>query len=506
MDDKKLILEKIRLLEAQETLASGLPHLHGWNWYAWAREFFECKTKIGIITAANQISKSSSLIRKNIEWAGNTKLWPLLWRSSPKIFWYFYPSMDVATVEVEKKWVPEFLPRGAFKDHPTYGWKLEYKHRKIHAIHFNSGVSIYFKSYEQSVMNLQSSSVYLISIDEELPVDFWDELYMRTNAVDGYIFMVFTATLGQEFWRRVMECRGTPQELLPEASKWQVSMYDCLKYDDGTDTPWSIEKIKRVERSCQSQAEILKRVYGRFVVASGLKYPGFDSIRNMKIGGELPREWLITGAVDIGGGGNGHPSAISFIGITPNFQKARVIKLWRGDGIITTAGDALLKYIELRDEVEQKFARKIHRQFYDWASKDFQTIAQRMGENFEQADKDHILGEQVMNTLFQNDMLSIDAECGIEGDKLSVELATIQKDMAKNKCKDDLTDSLRYNVTKAPWDFSVLANFTVESKEPVVGGIDELARSGKMTEEEYRQDRQRLGYAGDEFQEWNELY
>jgi phage terminase large subunit-like protein len=94
-----------------------------------------------------------------------------------------------------------FLPRGKFKDDPVYGWKEEKKQGDIVAIHFNSGVHIFFKTYSQNAEDLQSGTCDAIFCDEELPEELY-ELIARLNATDGYIHMVFTATLGQDFWRR----------------------------------------------------------------------------------------------------------------------------------------------------------------------------------------------------------------------------------------------------------------------------------------------------------------
>jgi hypothetical protein len=162
-------LEKIKTLEQKLELQEGLPHLYGFPWYPWAREFFESQHKYNFLCAANQISKSSTQIRKAIHWATEQSLWPKLWKSKPLQFWYLYPTAEVATVEFEKKWVPEFLPRGKYKDDPIYGWKADYIKDSIQAIHFNSGVSIYFKSYAQKTANLQTGTVWVIWADEEMP-------------------------------------------------------------------------------------------------------------------------------------------------------------------------------------------------------------------------------------------------------------------------------------------------------------------------------------------------
>jgi phage terminase large subunit-like protein len=493
-------LEKIKLLEQKSYLREGLPHLYGWKWYKWAREFFESVNKLNFICAANQISKSSSQIRKVIDWATNQEKWPFLWRTRPLVFWYLYPTKDVGTIEFEKKWVPEFMPRGEFKDDLIYGWKVAYQNKHVHAIHFNSGVSVYFKTYEQDASHLMTGTVHAIWADEELPTDLWDELQLRFAASDGYFSMVFTATLGQEFWRQVIEERGNPtKERLPDAAKWQVTMYDCLEYDDGTRSPWTEERIKRIERQCKSQQEILKRVYGRFIMETGLKYPTYDRTLNRGTSGEVDKSWHIYAGVDIGSGGAyGHPSAIVFVACHPQYSSGRVIKAWRGDGITTTASDVLMKYFEMRGSWH------VTRAFYDFAARDFFTIAARMGESFETADKSHEVGEQVLNALFKNQMLSLDINDG-EIDKLEIEITTLQRDMDKKRCKDDLADALRYGCSKIPWDWSII---NLGSAKPVertfkgVEGLDMLRREGKLA----LKDDPAYKEINDEFEEINASY
>jgi phage terminase large subunit-like protein len=502
-----LKLQKLKVLEGKEKLRQGLPHLYGWKWYKWAREFYESTNAQNFLSAGNQLSKSSTQIRKCIEWAGNPALWPQLWRTKPLQFWYLYPTKDISTIEFKKKWVPEFMPAGEYKKHPTYGWEEEIDSRKIVAVHFKSGVSVYFKTYAQEASSLQAGTCHAIFCDEELPVDLFEELGFRLAATDGYFHMVFTATLGQEYWRRVLEMRGTKDEMLPEAAKWQISAYDCLTYDDGTRSPWSEEKIERMKHKCKSQAEILKRIYGRFVMDSGLKYPTYNREVNRGLATIplIPEGWRLYSAVDVGSGGDsGHPAAIVFVAIDPMHTKGRVVRAWRGDGIVTTASDVLMKYIELRGNW------RCERQFYDWASKDFYTIASRIGESFEPAEKSHELGEQVLNTLFKNGMLVLD-DGDSEIDKLEFEILTLSTTTDKRKAKDDLVDALRYAVSKIPWAFEIVQGPLPTKPNPWADlvrpgervGIDELRRLNLLPKDE---DPLSMGSIEAEIAEYNEQY
>lgn len=488
-------IEYLKALEEKARLKEGLPHLHGWKLYKWARDFIESKNRYNFLVAANQCSKSSSQIRKVIRWATEPELWPELWKTPPNQFWYFYPTYDLATVEFDEKWVKEFLPRGIYKEDKRYGWAAERVHKKIHCIRFNSGITVYFKSYEQDPKSLQGSSVHAVFTDEEVPVNLFSEINARISAaaVRGHFHSVFTATMGQSFWRETMEEKGE-FERFKGAFKRNVTLYDCLEYEDGSTTPWTKEIIEEIKASCKSEAEIQRRVYGRFVVDEDLKYPGFVKSINFVKAHPLPANWLIYAGVDIGSGGSkGHPAAITFIGVKPDFSEGRVFLGWRGDGIPTTAGDILQKFREMKGKM------KPVGQYYDWQSRDFFTIASRVGEPFQMAEKNHEMGEQTLNVLFKNGMLKIYESP--ETMKLVQELETLRRSTNKLAAHDDFIDSLRYACTKVPWDFSRVLDFQKKTK----------AKLDNMHERErfYRGDKEDtdgLDLMEAEFDEANEMY
>lgn len=444
MQDHDSKVRRLALLRDKQEVLDGLPHLYGFPFYKWAREFHECREKTQILMAANQIGKSSTQIRKIIHWATETDLWPELWINKPRVFWYLYPDKNQTTQEVMKKWIPEFLPRGRFKADKKYGWELEKKFDFAYAIHFYSGVSLYFKTYGTDPQNLQTGTVWYVATDEELPSSLWGELNFRRAATNGYFSLVCTPTVGQSFWKRAIEMRGTAQETLKGAWKKQVSLLDCHQYEDGSPSPWTRERINQVINSCQSKAEIDMRVHGKFVVAHGLKYPSFQRERNVTPFTKLDPSWAVYSAVDYGSGGaEGHKSAIIFIAVSPCLTKGRVFRGWRGESEETTAGDLFQKYLEVKKGL------LITLQCYDYSARDFFTIAQRSGEHFHRAEKSHELGESVVNTLFKNQMLTIDNIPELEG--LVDELENVTKMQKKTKAEDDFIDALRYCAVKVPW-------------------------------------------------------
>lgn len=505
--------EKVRLKydPANPTVRRALPHIFGFRWYAWAKAFFDSTNKMNLLCAANQISKSSTQIRKCIDWATNTKKWPTLWPNRrPRIFWYMYPSNPVLKVEFEKKWIEEFLPRDGFERDEHFGYTVERTKNEIKAVHFFSGVSVYFKTYAQGADNLQTATVDAVFTDEELPEEIYDEVKARLFATGGYFHMVFTATLNQDIWRRALEGTGD-QEMFPAAFKLQVSMYDCLFYSDGTPSHWTKERIAELEKECKSDSEIKKRILGRFVSDHGRKYPTFDPTRHFTPVVKIPDNWEWYVAADVGSGGtDGHPAALVYMAVRPDRQFAYVAHGWRGDGQVTTAGDVLEKHIEIRPR--SSFARQV----YDWQAKDFKTIAGRIGQavgGWEMANKGHSEGEATINTLFRHDMVKIFDTPELR--KLGSELSSLMKKTLKSNAKDDFSDAFRYDCMAIPWDFTALSkDFKHEEIEEKAAALEEKP----LTEEECvaRQIQERRGETKverggwaefeEDIEEWNEAY
>lgn len=496
-----LKVARSRISAKKQEIIEGLPHLYGWPWYQWARAFFECRNKMCFLTAGNQVSKSSTQIRKCIHWATAVNLWPELFTRVPQQFWYMYPSKELATSEFETKWVPEFLPRKGYKSHMHYGWNVEYEHKsKISKLIFNSGLPVYFKSYKQDASILQASSVDAIFTDEELPEDIFPELMARLAGTQGYYSAVFTATMGQEFWSRVMEVKEGVTEALPDAWKMRVSLYDCLQYEDGSPSPWTLERIKQREQLCRNKREIDIRIHGKFgLTDDARKYSAYDPSTHFISKRTIPYNWDRYAAVDYGSGGEkNHPASICFLAVNPEKTLGYVYDGWRGDGVTTTSGDILDKFRQMRG------AQTFRLQMYDQQAKDFGTIAERQGEMFTKSEKSHEIGEDFINTLFKNNALFIfDLE---ELTKLSSELVSLKRATAKTYAKDDFCDALRYCVTKIPWDFESIAKVSLTRPEE---GVKEETKP--LSEEEYRAweiaERRGLNHSGSkvEASSWEDL-
>ena len=524
--------EKIKELETLKrrlALKEGLPFhpLFGPKMYEWQHDFFHTWNKTMLLTAGNQLGKSTIQIRKYINLATDPSLWGDLWpdKKNDKHFaptiWYLYPNQVTATQEFFDKWVAEWMPRGEFIEHEQYGWKKVVRHGIIVSVEFATGAKIYFKAYSQNEADLQASTVSAIACDEELPEGLFPELTARLFGSDGYFSMVFTATLGQSFWRRAMEPRKNETETLVGAWKRRASAYDSMVYVDGTPSKWDETRIKANIAKCSSEAEVKKRIFGHFVKDEGTAYTGFSRERNYvpypSVKGReyrgVPKGWDVISGVDYGSGGDNHPSAFCFIAINPDRTKLRLFRGRRLDDIgSTTSADLLRHYLESRGKLE------VMCQAYDHAAKDFGTLAERAGEYFVKANKDRTYGKDLLNTLLKFGIFKI-YQCE-EHDKLVEEFETLSELTVKNHAEDDFIDCVRYAIASAPMDWATIIERLIKEGKVDTNIVDKVEAQTipSLREENFRamKKREERGEdtyklyeneeASSEFSYWNGLY
>lgn len=518
VDTLSLKNKELELLKYKARMKECLPHLYGFSLYDWQSEFITCPKEYQFLTSANQVGKTTTLMLKIVRLATDIELQKKLWKDKPTLFWYCLPTIEMHTTFFKTKWLPNILPRHEFQDHPLYGWRTERIGPSIKSIIFNSGVIVAFVPYGRSLEALQGATCHAVFFDEEPNAEIVPEIQTRTssikiaegnmaNALGGMKVFAFTATKSQEYFRRIMEERGK-KELFPmsHGNVWKktISLYECQKFADGSPSHWTDEKIAGVVSNLSSEAEVQRRVMGRFVLDEGLKYHSFSHSKNVKPKKELSGNWLIYAGLDYGSGGTAHKSAIVFIAINNSYTKGRVRLVWRGeDGVDTTAGDLVNEYESLISE--NKF--NVITGYYDWGAKDILTFAQRKEIPLSKANKDHAIGESVLNDLFKYEMLDIEVSEEDEDDRANFlinELASLRKDTNKRIANDDCIDALRYAVSSIPWDFN-----TVKKKLK----IEEQSEAGIPQEVENEHDRRKkrntseINYGiEDEINEWNSYF
>jgi hypothetical protein len=187
--------------------------------------------------------------------------------------------------------------------------------------------------------------------------------------------------------------------------------------------------------------------------------------------------------------------------VRPDYRYGRVFRHWRGDDKIYTMSDVANKYMELSQDLNVTAA------FYDYHAKDFKTITDRMGLSFIPAEKKHDVGEQIINVLFKNGMLDVDntQECY----PIVNELTTLQLGTDKRKAKDDSVDSMRYALTKIPFDFShvgyVPVREVVRAKQLSPHEVAHVERNKDRLRMFASESQMSLDGVQDEIKNWNEI-
>jgi phage terminase large subunit-like protein len=448
---------ELQLLKRKHELEKDLPHVYKKH-YKWSRAFNDSLNRFNCICAANQIGKSTAAIRKCIDDATNPKKWEILWPKlagkNPDQFWYFYPDKATLNREVQSKWL-KWLPQGGMTIDQQYGWKLVKRGGDIAGIIFNTGVQVYFFTWSQDTSVIQASTVHQIFGDEEMPEKFYSELALRLTRTNGIMNVVFTPTLNQEFWKDVIE-----GDVFPDAFKQQVSMYDCIGYDDGSASDFNEALIHEVIKKCKNETEIQRRVFGKFITEGGRAYYAYESGRHLVERHDVAG-WLMYAGVDSGSGGEkNHPAAIIFVAVRSDFTEARVVDAWRGDGIETTSGDLLNKY----NELSRPYA--VVSKCFDPAGVEFGLLSARAGLGFIKAIKKREYGEETVNTMFKYDMLKL-FDDNEEVLKLDRELNHLMFGVRVGKAKsgDDLADALRYCIMQIPFNWEKIDELALKDLE-----------------------------------------
>lgn len=449
-------------LDAQEYFEENLPFYirkdfkscYAHKLYQWQTDFLINKKLLALLTAANQIGKSSIQIIKCLNQGYRTDLWPYWFpKRKPTTFIYMYPESKLATMEFEEKWVKQYLPRGPMINDPRYGWKANYDKGNIESITLATGVTIYFRFYSQAPKSIQAATADAVFFDEEPPEAHYDEIMVRTQARQaqgsGFISIVFTATLGQQYLYDAMERQGTPDEKFVNAWKRQISVYDCLFYADGTPSEiWSKNYIeKELIPKYRDPREIQRRIFGRFVKSSGLVFYEFQIDRNTEdYGATNIEDWSLYLGMDFGcGGEHGHSSAISVIAVDPTMSEARQITSWHSEKKRMTQGDLLEEFKKMISDGKMYFSSA------DWMATDLFELANREGLTINKAEKSHEIGINMLNTLFKAERFKIWTGDGSGHNYQAVrEFSSVSEETNKRHRIDDSCDASRYAIAATP--------------------------------------------------------
>ena len=476
--------EQLKKAYFEKVLKPNLPHLYRYKFFKWQREFMEAmrpNQRVRLISASNQSGKSMVASVNMIDIATRPdswpKIWPILGRKDkmfgevPSPFWFVHTDGTTAKSDIEKRWIPKYLPQlgpGRIPyDHPIYGWEYMWDKSRPDKIVFNSGAVIEFKTLEQSVLNLQGTSVFWVHTDEEMPSQLWAELWQRLSATQGYFSQNAAATRGEIFWRLAFEAQGEDHENFKGAWKRQISKYDCLEYEDGTPNPLITKKSIEEDRIGLSEREIKIRIYGKFAPASGLLVDSFTLKDNVvkkvspDIGfnsGEDSNLYDSYLGIDLGMGRKKR-SSVGIVGVLVNEARdfGFIDYCYRGDNTQMESGAIWEMIMKLRKE--RYLGLRLASCDPAGAGGDFILTGKNMGFPIVGARKARDEGFSLLNMLFRTKTLFL----GVRGEndmgpiRLISEIDGVTfENVKKAGIRDDLIDSLRYTCMSIPWDWEAI--------------------------------------------------
>jgi hypothetical protein len=484
----ELLKAELALLQLEKREREELPHKY-FEMYLWQHEFIECRHHKQFLTASNQSGKTVSMGLKAHNMSTNKEWMRKQWGDNqPRIGWYILPDQKTINDLFTSKIEPEILARGSEKKSGPHSWKVIKNNQDIIGIYFfETKFTWSFISMGASATNLQSRTVGWIIFDEE-PKDLnkMAEIETRTLAFNDpetdlplsiHIYG-FTPTIGHEHFKDIYAFNTPgffknvpgdivkkffpdgllvkPQDAKKEKFKesnlvWKkrVNMFDCTRFMSGKKGHLSESSIRGFIALQRTARDVLVKVFGAFEKEDngGLVYSAFNRNRHVKtfegrFSEKELRSGFFTAGIDYGSGTN-HQSSVAICWISPDYKMVKVYKLWKGQkGVPTTADDVLKKYVELTAGLKITYA------FYDWAAADLNTIAQRMGLTVYKAEKNVDTGTNLLNALFNNDMIQVlDRPGDVYPSLLASELENISHDTNKRHRNDDLSDSLRYSLS-----------------------------------------------------------
>lgn len=301
--------------------------------FEYQRKVHECTKKFRVFTAGNKTGKTYSLMREALWWALDCH--PYL--ELPKI----KKTILIIGVTMEEtdqslwqqnlmQWIPESKV-SKIKRSGTY----------ISEIHFKNGNVLIFKSYERGREKLQSINAHLVVMDEQPPVDCYEELVERVSATKGRLLLGFTPLkVDLELKRRL--------EALPpsEVEFFKFSKYECPLYTK--------EEIDIQVEGMHSSA-VRPRVFGDWASWSGRLLPAFNMEKNTCKPFKIPDTWRKAITVDPATSGE---SAVCWLAEKP-YSKEWII--YRTRFYSNIAPSELIQAIEeATEESRQEFVIRVY--------------------------------------------------------------------------------------------------------------------------------------------------
>jgi phage terminase large subunit-like protein len=194
--------------------------------------------------------------------------------------------------EVTQGQVLNWIPKAEIVD-------ISYRAKElIEHILLRNGSRIAFKSAEQGRKAFESASIGWVHVDEEQPLEIFDELEMRVMDQKGWVWGTMTPLIG-DIWLAVVDEERWPPEL---CQYWVASWADNPSLD---------AEEKRLLAATMSEEDRQARVFGRYAKRAGRVFREYNDLIHLvdpPDSGEpnldpldgFPRNWLRIAGLDHG--------------------------------------------------------------------------------------------------------------------------------------------------------------------------------------------------------------
>jgi len=181
----------------------------------------------------------------------------------PVTVWYVMPSFGM----FEKTIYPIFKQLVPWKEVKSFS-------ERDHYVKFNNGSMLYFISADQRQMRIQGASVDFIVMDESPNESIYGELIARLIDRGGRMLMVLAPVDAKSFWIRD---KIYVPHLADESEGTEVINMPTIDDEGNPLVPtYTREEIERMASKWTDPAERSARLYGEFIVRSGLVFKSFD--------------------------------------------------------------------------------------------------------------------------------------------------------------------------------------------------------------------------------------
>lgn len=241
------------------------------------------RAPLTLVLGGNRSGKSWAAVAEALYYCLGRSTWAEV-PEPPIMVFYVMPSFGMferAIYPIFKKLVP---------------WdQVEKFSERDHYCKFTNGSYLYFLSADQRFERHQGAQVNFVVMDESPNESVYGELIARLIATRGRMLMVLAPVDAKSYWIRdkiyVPWMAGDDTELevihMPTADEEGRSLVPHLSDDD----------IRRLEKRWTDPGERAARLYGDFIVRSGLVFKGFDPdthvIKPFEIPDHFVRWWVV---------------------------------------------------------------------------------------------------------------------------------------------------------------------------------------------------------------------